>query len=119
MVVVHLVHDDFRVGLRSERETGRQLLLAQCLMVLNDTVTHQRHGVLTYMRVGVPFGHSAMSRPACVGKPDMPFECIIADSVLEHLNFAYRPGSFNFLLGVNDRDPGRIIAAVFETFQTF
>ena len=118
-VAVDLVRNDFGIGIRGKTETLLFLRSAQCLVVLDNAVVDHRDPVAADVRVGVVLTGLAVGRPAGVRNA--------ARSV--HRMQIEGPGQLGDLSGgaqtlelrgpVEHRQPGGIIAAVFQSPQTF
>ncbi len=70
-VEVNAVRNDLGIGLRGELVPGAFQLLAQLLVILDDSVVHDGEAVPRDVRMGVALARYPMCRPACVGNSDL------------------------------------------------
>ena len=104
------------VGLGAEGDAGALEPRAQCRGILDDAVVDDRDAVRPVaMRVGVLVARLAMRRPARMGDAGRTLEAGRQQLFeLAHPSFAFGQAQ---LACVGDRDPGRIVAAIFEPVQ--
>ena len=106
---------DFGVGLGRKPVALGDQLLAQRAEVLDDAVVHDREA-RAGVRMGVGLARLAMRRPAGVADADCPRQRRLVELGLEVLELALGAQAGEPAL-LERRDPGRIIAAVFEPLQ--
>ena len=105
------------VGLGAEDIAELGELAAQRLEILDDAVMDDGHPV-GRDRVGVGLGRQAMGRPAGVADADHPLHRLVVEPSGEVDELALGAPAFDPAVD-QGRDPGRIIAAVFEAPQPF
>ncbi len=114
------VGDRLGVGLRRQGVPASLEPVAQLAEVLDDPVVDD--GDLTgavLVGMGVQVVRPAVGGPARVGEPDRRVRGPVRDRRLEVGQLA-RPFLDEQVAGVvHERDPGRVVAAVFEPFQAF
>ena len=118
-VLLHEVRDDLGVGLARERMAAAFQLFAQLGEVLDDAVMHDGYAAVAGgMRMRVRLAGAAMRGPARVADAAGAGQLEGLDELREaaHLPLAVHDFQLAVLL---DGDAGRVIAAVFESRQTF
>ena len=119
-VVVRLeqVRDDLGVRLGAEDvPVGDQPLLERHV-VLDDAVEHDGEAVVAAReRVRVGLGRPAVGGPARVADAGRRGRAVRARDLLEHAQVADRADDLE-LVAVDQRDAGRVIAAVLETLES-
>ena len=103
------------LGLKGVAATGQ--FGAQRLEILDDAVVDDGDP-FGRDRVGVGFGRQAMRRPAGVADADRPLHRLVVEPPGEIDELALGPPPLDAAVD-QGRDPGRIIAAVFEPPQPF
>ena len=118
VVFLHQVRDDLGVGLGDELVALQLELVLELQVVLDDAVVdhHDVAGAIA-MRMRVLFGGPAVRRPARVADAVGPVHRIHADRVFQVAQFARRAAHRQMIVAVQDRDPGRVVTAVFEPAQ--
>ena len=118
VVTLDEVGDGLCVGLRGEGVAFGGEALAELPVVLDDAVQHDRHarGVAAGKRVGVLLGDRAVRRPARVPEAGGRRRAVRRelDQVLERADRAH----VREALVLEERDPGRVVSAVFESLET-
>jgi len=111
------MRDDFGVGLRAELDPFGVEQLAQRLVVLDDAVVDDGDlAAGVQVRVRVELRDAAVSRPARVRDADRP-------ALRRRRPVALQPGDHADALAnverpiLDQRNPGRIVAAIFEALQ--
>src|ERR1700731_2948881 len=117
-MMMNAVSNHFGIGLGGESVTQAFQSGAQCLVILDDPVVHDRHAVTRYVRVSVVRGWNAMSRPSSVRNAHVAADRSRVERILEHLDLADGPQAGN-PASVEHGEAGRIVATVFETAQSF
>ncbi len=119
-VMVDQVRDHLGVGIGGEAIALRNQAGADLLMVLDDAVVHHRNlmpAASREMRVGVVLVDPAVGRPAGMGDAGGR---VGVDFLGHPVQFGDPPDGAHALdLLVEDRDSGRIVAAVLELTQAF
>ena len=114
------VRDRLRVRFRREGVAARFEAAAQLPEVLDDPVVDDRDvaGAVA-VRMGVQVVGAPVGRPARVGEADGGVRCAVGDRGLEIDELA-RPLLDEEVPGVVDEgDPGRVVATVFEPLEPF
>ncbi len=117
-VEMDTVGNDFGVGLGGELVTGTLQLLAQLLMIFDDSVVNDREAVARDVRVRVALTRDPMRRPARVGDADLADGGILLERLLQHLYLADGSEAREMPRAVQDSQTGRVIAAVLEPPQS-
>src|SRR5581483_9362850 len=111
------VRDDLRVGLGAELVPGVLELVLELAVVLDDAVEDDRDAVIAAREgVRVRLADAAVRRPARVPEARRRRRAVVARGAAEEREVADRvhvlePGS------LEQRDPGRVVAAILESFQ--
>ena len=121
-VVLHLaldeMRDDFGVGLGDERVALPLQLLLQIEIVLDDAVVHDDDlaGAVA-VRMGVLLGRAAVRRPARVADAVVAGVAGVGSRRMTRSRFDSLPALRRSVTApvADDRDAGRIVAAVFQT----
>ena len=119
---VHEVSDDLGVGVRDEHIALRAQLRAQLVVIFDDAVVHDRYPVRD-VRMGVLLRRHAVRRPAGVRDADVSGEALRAGELFQLGDAARRAHAPQprvraaRRLAVEHRDPGGIVAAIFEPLQ--
>jgi hypothetical protein len=109
------VRDGLGVGLGDERMAARLEPVAKRLEVLDDAVVDDRDPPgAVHLRVGVEVVRPAVGRPAGVCQPDRGVRRALGDRGSQVAQLAGALLHEHLALVVDERDPGRVIAAVFE-----
>jgi hypothetical protein len=112
------VHHHFGVGFGVEAVTLGDQFAAQCLVVLDDAVVHQRQPLARHVRMGIRLIGLAMGRPAGVGDADHAGQRHRRQRLGQILHLALTPMAANRFAGwIDHRNAGGVIAAVFEATQ--
>ena len=115
--MVDAVRDHLGVGLGGELVTAPLELVAQLLVVLDDAVVDDRQAVERDMRMGVALARDAVGGPAGVGDADLAAGGRLLEGLLEHPHLADRAQAGEVLRAVQDRQAGRVVAAVLQPPQ--
>ena len=108
------VGDHFRVRFGSECMSVRDKLSLQAKVVLDDSVVGNNDAAFAIpVRMGILFSGPAMRGPACVTQAELAGYRLFGNQILELLQLARRAPNLK-VLTLDDRDAGRVIAAVFE-----
>src|SRR5690606_1626622 len=118
VVMGQQVGDYFGVGLRGEVVAQLLELLAQLVVVFDDAVVDYGQP-LGHMGVRVVFGGFAVGGPAGVGYAQVAVNGRSFQGIFQLDDLADCAGPFDAVAGGQDGDAGGVIAAVFETAQTF
>ena len=112
--------DDLGVGLGRERVTALGQLRPQLQVVLDDPVEDDREaaGLAAGERVRVLLGHGAVRRPARMAEPVMRVGAVRAGCLDQVAEVADRAHVVERVV-LAQRDPGGVVAAVFEPAQSF
>ena len=114
------VGERFGVGLRRQRVAARGEAVAQVTEVLDDPVVDDRDlARAVLVRVGVEVVGATVGGPARVGQADRGVRRSIRDRDLEIGELAGLLLDEQVAAVVDERDPGRVIAAVLQAFQPF
>ena len=113
-----LVDRDLGVGLGGELVAEQPLARTQRRVILDDPVMDQRHNVVRYVGVGVAGARFPVRRPARVGDAGGAGKRMLCKRRFEHADLAEHPQPLQAAPAVDDRYPGRVVAAVLEPFQT-
>src|ERR1700730_17285780 len=105
------------VGLGPEGVAERRQLMAQGLEILDDAVVDDGDPV-GRNRMGVGLGRQTMGSPAGVADADHPLDRLPGETFSEVDELALGAPALNAAVD-EGRNPGRIIAAVFETSKSF
>ena len=110
--------DDFRVGLGDEFVPFCDQLLLQSQVILDDAVMHHDDvAVAIAMRMGILFGGPSVRRPARVADAVGAFHRVQPQNLFEVAQLALRPPHAQAVALFEHRDPGRVVAAVFQPLQ--
>ena len=109
------VRDDLGVGVRREVNAVCFESLPQGNVVLDDAVVHDRD-VTGRVRVSVVLARSAVGRPSRVADAGGARQGSLGERLVEACELADRAYHFDGLAIVH-REPGRIVASVFEPSQ--
>src|SRR5229473_6617222 len=114
------VRHDFRIGFRDEFVPFALQLLFELQIIFDDAVVdhHDLSRAIT-VRVRVFFGRAPMRRPAGVPNPISSVDWRFLDDLFQVAQLAGRAANFQFARGVDHRDTGGVIAAVFQFAQPF
>ncbi len=107
--------------LRGERRFGFRVPDwdgAQTLVIFDDAVMHQRDRFAAHVRMRVAYRRHAVRRPPRMGDTEPTGMGFGPQRFLEHAYLARHPHALNGLV-LDGRDAGRIIAAIFQSLQTF
>src|SRR6266851_460290 len=115
---MNAVSNHFGVGLGGEAVAQAFQIGAQCLVILDDAVVHDRDAVARYVRVSVVRGRNAMSRPSGVCNAHVAADRSRVERILESLDLADGPQAGD-PAAVEHGETGRIVATVFQTTQSF
>ena len=118
VVLLDQVADHLAVGIGVELVALLDQPRPQLHVVLDDAVVHGGHaGALAGLnRVRVRLRHPAVGRPARVRQPQRGRMGAVADRIPQHLYTPDPPRDVH--AAVDQRDPGRVVAAVLEPLQT-
>ena len=119
VVLLDQVGDDLGVGLGDEDMAARLQVPAQLGKVLDDPVVdHHDLLVAVGVRVGVDDGRAAMGRPAGVADAEPTLGHLLGQALDQGVDLggALHHGGLAVRL-VEDRDPGGVIAAVFQPLE--
>src|ERR1700722_14300659 len=111
--------DHFGIGLRSEYIAAALELLTQLFVVLDDAVVDERQPVARDVRVGVAFTGDAMRGPARVGDAEVAAHRFALQGLFECAHLAHGTLAHEMPAVCEYRNAGRIVAAVFESLQSF
>ena len=111
------VHDDFGVGIGVERVPQRDQLGAQRLVILDDAVVHYRDAVAGNVRVRIAGRRFAVRRPARMGNAGVSSDGMADERIRKRLDLADRAHPLELARAVDDREAGRIVAAILESAQ--
>src|SRR5581483_6178738 len=119
VLLLEEMDDDFRVGLGGEGVAGRGELLAQLHVVLDDAVEDDREAARLAAGEGmrVPLAHAAVGRPAGVTEAVMRVGVVRLGGDDEVVEDAYRADVLELAV-LSEREPGGVVAAVFEPAET-
>ena len=118
-VVVDAVSDDLGVGLGGELVAAPLEVRAQLLVVLDDAVVDDREAVARDVRVRVALARHAVRGPARVRDADLAVRSGAASRASSSMRTLPTVRRRVEVLGaVEDRDAGRVVAAVLEPPQT-
>ena len=115
--MMNAVCDDFGIGFRSEGVAHAFQIGAQCLVILDDPVVHDRDAVPRYLRVSVLHSRDAMSRPSGMRNAHVAADRSRVERFLKnlHLTDGSQAGD---PAAVEHGDAGRIVAAVLQATQS-
>ncbi len=119
LVEVNAVGDDFGVGLGGELIAELLQLIAQLFVILDDAVVHDGDAIAGNVRVSVALGRNAMGCPPSVGNSHLAVRGRLAERFLQHFDLAHGAQALQVLSSVEHRDAGGVIAAVFQSAQSF
>ena len=118
VVALDQVGNGLRVGLGAERVPIGEQALAQLPVVLDDPVQDDRQlrAVAAGQRVRVRLRDAAVGRPAGMAEPVGRLRAVRASRLLQVLEIADGADVLE-PAGFAQRDPGGVVAAIFEPFQ--
>src|SRR5258708_2704775 len=93
---------------------GLQIRLEGDVVLDDAVVDHHDIALAVGVRMGIVLGGLTVGRPACVPDADLAIERALGEDGLEVLQLADRAAGLD-PDAVQHRDPGRVVAAVFET----
>ena len=120
VLLLEQVDDRLGVGLGGERVAALGQLLAQLDVVLDDPVEDdgQAAGLAACERMGVPLGDAAVRRPARVAEPVTRMGAVRACRLHQVAEVADGADVVERVV-LAQRDPGGVVASVFEPAQAF
>src|SRR5690606_31392197 len=116
-ILVDEMRGNLRVGLRLELVALRDQLVLDRLEVLDDAVVNQRDPIAREVRVRVVLRHAAVRRPTRMRDPEPTGAWTLVELRLELRDFADGPAQRDAAVRLQDGEPGRVIAAIFESPQ--
>jgi hypothetical protein len=118
IVAVDQVDDHLGVGVAAEFVARALQHRAQFQKILHDAVLHHHQiAVGAGVGMGVALAGGAMRRPARMPDADAAGERRTGDGLLQVGQFARLPPHLDGVVGVDHRQPSRIIAAIFQLAQ--
>ena len=112
------VRDDFGVGFGEELVAFGDELVLQLDVIFDDAVVHHYDfaGAIA-VRMGVFLGRAAVRGPARVADAVDAVERRRANGFLEIAQFPRRAADSQLSFVIDHRDPGGVVASIFEAFQ--
>src|SRR6185295_4627584 len=111
---MHQVRDRFGIGVGRELVAQQLKRVAHVAVVLDDAVVHHAHAAAD-VRVRVALGRRAVRGPARMADADGALELLLPGQLLQLGDAAARAQALE--RAVDDRYPGRVVAAVLEAQQ--
>src|SRR5438105_14980915 len=108
------MRNDFRVGFRGEFMALFYKLALQGEIILDDAVMRDDDAAFAVaMRMGILLGRTPMSSPTRMAKTELSRYRLLLKQILQIFEFAGTPPDLKLLV-FNNRDSGRIVAAILE-----
>ena len=117
--MVDAMRDDLGIGLGAEAVAQFLEPDAQLIVILDDAVVHEGDAVARNLRMRIAHGGHAMGRPAGMRDPDGTRDRSRLERLLQDANLADRAQAFEHRARGQDREPRRIVAAIFQPAQAF
>src|SRR5215212_1598578 len=116
-IMRQLMSDNLSIGLRSKLESLVQLRLLELSVILDDAVVDYGNASVTDVRVSIFFRWCPVSGPARMRYSQKSLKAVRWQGGFEfgnlaNLAYALQPA------GVNNRDACRVIAAIFQPFES-
>ena len=114
------VRDDFGIGLGLEDVALVLKLVLEREIVLDDAIVDHDHVVLAIaMRMRVLFGRPSVSGPARMADAEGAIDRAHPDGFFQVAQLSLRAADYQLVVVAIDRETGRIVSPVLETFQAF
>ena len=118
--LVNQMHHCLGVGLGGEHIALGDQVLPQCLIVFDDAIVHERNAARRQVGMRIAFAGFAVGSPARMRDADAPLEGPLRHGLIQLGHFAGGLDAVDVVgPGIQQRHPGRIIAAIFQPSQTF
>gem|GEM_PF-3013895 len=118
-MIMDAVRDHLGIGFRIEAIAQVDEPGTQRLVILDDPVMDDGDAVAGHVRMRVSRCRHAVGGPSGMGDSDVAVDGVSGERGLERVHFAHRAHSSQSTPGRQHRKSGGVVAAVFETPQTF
>jgi hypothetical protein len=112
------MRDHFRVGLGRELVAHALQLSAQLFVIFDDAVVNDGKTVARDVRMCIPLTRDAVRGPACMRDTELAVSGRLRERLLQHLHLAHGAQAREVLCAVQNREPRRVVAAIFKPTQT-
>ncbi len=111
------MRNDFRIRFGNECHPVRFQLLLDLRVIFDDAIVHHHDfSVKAHLGMRIPFGRSAMCRPARVRNPDLSRKGMRLQLFFQGDDLPRRLFHFESSVRMGDSDARRIVSAIFQAF---